>query len=344
MKYDFYSFLKSERLNRISYNKFTNNQDLYFFHSKQDKLWSDKPGGNYSLYFKSKGFAYNLCPDEIWGKRLNILESDIKLVKTLELTLTLTSNLYTASENKFYSIDNQFAKEKATGLPILKGSSLKGALRQAAVDIVEDKLIRKNYGEKFSEYNGANEDTILETEENKNSDDRFFFEERARLVRLFGNEKDINWFTFKSLLATGGIKDVSKIKDILGKISTAFEKYLKQKKIVSSEGICRGRLIFTDLYFKKVALDVITPLKRDKRTPASGPIYYEVVPEGENSTGVIIWFPFDLIAKGESENRINEEWKEDMELIKSAFKKLQYLGIGAKTKDGWGRFEIYWEE
>jgi len=342
MKYDFYSFLKSEKLDRISYNQFMNNQNLYFLHSKRDKLWDNKPGGDYSLYFRSKGFAYNLCPEVLWDK-LNILENDIKLAKTLQFTLTLTSNLYTSSENKFYSIDNQLAKEKPTGLPVFKGSSLKGALRQAAVDNLEDELMERNYGEKFSEYMRGGEEGIIDKEES-NENDRFFFKERAKLVRLFGNEKDIHWFTFKSLLATGGIRDVSKMKDILEKISIAFERYLKQKGIVNSEGVCRGRLIFTDLYFKKVALDVITPLKRDKRTPASGPIYYEVVPAVENTIGAIIWFPFDLITKGESEERINKEWEEDRKLIKRAFEKLQQMGIGAKTKNGWGRFEINWED
>ncbi|SNR89512.1 RAMP superfamily CRISPR-associated protein [Desulfurobacterium atlanticum] len=341
MKYDFYSFLKSERIDRISYNQFKNNQNLYFIHSKRDKLWGNKPGGNYSLYFKSKGFVYNFCPDEIW-KRLNTLGNDTKLLKTLKFTLTLTSNLYTASENNFYSIDNQFAKEKATGLLVFKGSSLKGALRQAAVENLEDALLKGNYGEKFDEYMKESEETILEEEES-NKDDRFFFKKRARLVKLFGNEKDINWFTFKSLLATGGIKDVGKIQAILGKISSAFEKYLKQKKVVNSEGICRGRLIFSDLHFTKVALDVITPLKRETRTPTSGPIYYEVVPAGENTTGAIIWFPFDLITKGKLDE-IDEEWKADKKVVKKAFEKLKQTGIGAKTKDGWGRFEIHWEE
>ena len=344
MKYDFYSFLNSEKLNRISYNRFINinNHYLYCFHSKRDKLWGNKPGGDYSLYFRRKGYVYNLCPDEMWEK-LNNLESDDKLVKTLPFTLTLTSPIYTASENKFYSIDNQLAKEKTTGLPVFKGSSLKGALRQAAIENLEDKLLEKNYGVKFNEYIKKSEDIILE-EEDSNKDDRFFFKERARLVRLFGNEKNTDWFTFKSLLATGGIRDVSKLKNILEKISNAFEKYLKQKKIVNSEGVCRGRLIFSDLHFTKVALDIITPLERETRTPTSGPIYYEVVPAGANTKGTIIWFPFDLIAMGESEGSINEEWEKDREIIKKAFEKLQRIGIGAKTKDGWGRFKIYWEE
>ena len=261
------------------------------------------------------------------------------VLKKVLFKLTLKSPFFTASENKFYSISNPIAKERPTGLPVLKGSSLKGALRQAAVDNIENKLLEKNYGDKFKEYLNNKEDAIIEAEKIKT--DRFFFKKRSQLVKLFGNEKDTKWFTFKSLLATGGIKDVEKIKNILEKINNAFEHYLKKEQIVNSEGVCRGRLIFEDLQFKKVNLDVITPLDRTKRTPVHGPIFYEIVPEGEIITGKLIWFPFDLIAKGEF-SKIQDEWKTDKELIEKAFEKLSKKGIGAKTKAGWGR--LNWEE
>ncbi len=341
MRYDFSAFLKRDRLERSSYGNFINNQNLYFFHSKRDKLLTNKPGGNRSLYFKYKDFIYNLSPNIIW-KELEFLETPTNFLKFKKFSLKLISNLYTASENKFYSIDNQFAKEKPTGLLVFRGSSLKGALRRAAIDNLESKLIEKNYGDKLSKYSDKKEEDIIK-EETQGEVDRFFFNDRTQLVKLFGNERDIRWFTFKTLLATGGIKDVSKMADILERISRAFEKYLINKKIVNSEGVCRGRLIFPNLYFKKVALDVITPLKRDKRTPALGPIHYEVIPSGEELQGTIIWFPFDLIANGQFE-KIEKAWKKDKEIIKNAFEKLQKIGIGAKTKSGWGRFKVSWEE
>ena len=260
---------------------------------------------------------------------------DISLGNVIFFSIKLSSPFFTASENKFYSIQNPIAKERVTGLPLLKGSSLKGALRQAAIDVIETELM-KQY---FNDYTDLSEEQILDKEKNEGEKDRFFFKRRARLVRLFGNERDVNWFTFKSLLATGGIKNVSKTKEILGKISGAFENYLKYKKIVNSEGVCKGRLIFEDLYFKKVTLDVITPLDRRKRTPVHGPIFYEVVPSGEEVKGKLIWFPFDLVANGEFE-KIESEWKEDKEIIERAFERLSEKGIGAKTKDGWGRFDL----
>jgi len=264
---------------------------------------------------------------------------NISLGNIISLKITLTSPFFTASENKFYSIQNPIAKERPTGLPLLKGSSLKGALRQAAVDEVENELLENNYRDKLNDYLNKTDEEIEKIETNK--DDKFFFKKRAQLVKLFGNEKDITWFTFRSLLATGGIKKVNDIKDILKKISKAFENYLKAKNIVNSEGLCKGRLIFEDLHFKKVTLDVITPLNKEKRTPILGPIFYEVVPEREIVKGTLVWFPFDLIAKREFE-KIESEWDKDKEVIEKAFKRLSEKGIGAKTKDGWGRFK--WEK
>ena len=329
--HDFYSFLKKKRFERVDWNKFINEHNNYFWFSKRDKLYNNKPKDNRSLYFKND-IAYNLCFNN------NILSESKQFCKKFSFKITLTSSLYTAAENEFYSIHNPIAKEKPTGIPILKGSSLKGALRQAGVECVEDELLKKNY---FDNYYDKNADEIL-NEEKQNGNDRFFFKNRAHLVRLFGNEKEAIWFTFRSLLATGGIRDALKIKEVLNKISKAFENYLKYHKIIKDENSCRGRLIFSDFYFDKVSLDVITPLDRKKRTPVHGPIYYEVIPGGTNTIGTIIWFPFDLIAMGESEEEIKEEWKKDKEIIKRAFNKLKEKGIGAKTKDGWGRFD--WKE
>ena len=332
MKYDYFAFLKRERFSSLTYNKFIQEQNLYFLHGKRDKIFGNKPGDNRAVFFKHKDNVYNLCPDSFWDTQIYTNGTHIKI---FGFKFTLSSNFYTASENEFYSIANPIAKEKVTGLPIYKGSSLKGALRHAAVDVLEDEMMDQYFGE----YTDLSEDEILERE--TEGKDRFFFKERSQLVKIFGNERDATWFTFKTLLATGGIRDVSKIKDILSKITTAFTNYLKKHKIVNSEGVCRGRLIFEDLYFKKVSLDVITPLDRKKRTPTRGPHYYEVVPKTETTEGKIVWFPFDLIAEGEFDE-IESEWEKDRKIIKKAFDKLQKKGIGAKTKDGWGNFK--WEE
>lgn len=332
MKYDYFAFLKKEKFEQFTYNKLKNDDNLYFIHAKRDELWGNKPGKSNALYFGNGKRQYSISTKYLSN---DVIETEF--LKIFSFKITLTSSFFTASENKFYSIQNPIAKERSTGLPVLKGSSLKGALRQAAIDIIESDLLNKNYGDKFNDYLNEKDEEIEKIETNEN--DRFFFEKRAQLVRFFGNEKDVKWFTFKSLLATGGIKDVSKTKEILEKISSAFRNYLKSRKITDNEDNGKGRLIFKDLHFKKVTLDIITPLDREKRTPVHGPIFYEVVLEGETVEGKLIWFPFDLIANNKTENEIKNEWSKDKEILMKAFKILEKRGIGAKTKDGWERFK-----
>lgn len=329
------------------YDKLKSLKELYQEPIKTHLLFYKLQEGKHSSWKSVLTEFYKLSLDD-YNKELSKelpetftnKETCSNVLKKLSFKLTLKSPFFTASENEFYSIQNPIAKERPTGLPVLKGNSLKGALRQAAVDNIESELLKKNYGGNFEEYANKEIEEIVGLEE-KEGNDRFYFKKRSQLVKLFGNEKDTKWFTFKSLLATGGIKDVKKTENILKKINNAFEHYLKKKQIVNSEGVCKGRLIFEDLQFKKVNLDVITPLDRTKRTPVHGPIFYEVVPEGEVIVGKLIWFPFDLIARGEVEN-LKDEWKTDKELIEKAFEKLSKKGIGAKTKAGWGRFR--WEE
>jgi CRISPR-associated protein Cmr2 len=248
MVYDCFAFFKKERFTTNSYQRFRINHNLYFLHGKRDKVLNIKSGQNKALLFKHLDTVYNLRPESFWQKgNIQFLS---EFLKTLSFSLTLTSPFFTASENKFYSVQNPIAKERPTGLPVLKGSSLKGALRQAAVEGVEDELM-EGY---FEQYKEKSEEQILEIEDK----DKFFFKKRAKLVRLFGNEKEAVWFTLKTLLATGGVRNVARLEDILQKITGAFQKYLKREGIVDKEGACRGRLIFEDLYFTKVALVTFT--------------------------------------------------------------------------------------
>ena len=285
------------------------------------------------MLFNYRDIVYNLCPQQLWLVKENNISCNY--IKVFSISLTFTSSFFTASENKFYSITNPIAKERPTGLSVLKGSSLKGALRHASIESIEEEMIN-NY---FSEYEEKEANEIVEREK---ENDRFYFKKRLQIVKLFGNEKGTEWFTFKSLITTGGISDVSKIQDILEKINNAFLKYLKKHRVISKEEFCKGRLIFEDIHFTQVGLDVITPLDRRKRTPVRGPIFYEVVPEGATATGRIIWLPFDLVVKDYSEEKITEEWQKDKEVLKCAFERLSTTGIGAKTAEGWGRFR--WEE
>jgi CRISPR-associated protein Cmr2 len=102
----------------------------------------------------------------------------------------------------------------------------------------------------------------------------------------------------------------------------------------------QGRLFFYPTFFNRISLDVITPLSREKRTPARGPIYFEIVPEGTNGCFRLLYYPFDLVAIGEFD-KIENEMREDLEFLSKALKKMFYeIGFSAKKTSGFGTAEI----
>ncbi|MGB4239125.1 MAG: RAMP superfamily CRISPR-associated protein [Candidatus Hydrothermia bacterium] len=98
----------------------------------------------------------------------------------------------------------------------------------------------------------------------------------------------------------------------------------------------KGRLYFFPTFFNKEAKkDVITPLKRDTRTPARGPIPFEVMKPGKNGDFNLLYFPYP---KGD-EFKI-EEIKKDLTFLAEALKLMFYTyGFSAKKTSGFGVIE-----
>lgn len=99
----------------------------------------------------------------------------------------------------------------------------------------------------------------------------------------------------------------------------------------------KGRAIFYPTYFDRLSLEIINPHDRIKRA-GTNPIHYEVVPQNTDGIFQLIYIPFDGVLS--KEKKIVEEVEYDIKFLTDAIKKLADLGIGAKTKLGWGRFEI----
>ena len=117
MKYDYFAFLKKEGFDNKTFKEFENNDNLYFFHAKQDKLFNKNPNSPGSLYFPNNKREYLFLGDFL-------LKTTIRqnhYLKIFPLKIDLTSPFFTASENQFYSIQNPIAKERPTGLPVFKG-------------------------------------------------------------------------------------------------------------------------------------------------------------------------------------------------------------------------------
>jgi len=98
----------------------------------------------------------------------------------------------------------------------------------------------------------------------------------------------------------------------------------------------RGRLTFYPTFFDKISLEVITPLDRETKTPSSGLIYFETVPENTTGELRILYYPYDLIAVG-AFDRIGTDAKEDFEFLGEALGKMFYeIGFSAKKTSGFG--------
>jgi CRISPR-associated protein Cmr2 len=103
----------------------------------------------------------------------------------------------------------------------------------------------------------------------------------------------------------------------------------------------QGRLFFYSTFLNQVSLDVITPLKRDTRTPRRGPILFETVPAGSCGTFSLLYFPFDLLPALRSQDKpakekAIEEMKGDLEVLKEAVPAmLLTYGFAAKKTSGY---------
>lgn len=107
----------------------------------------------------------------------------------------------------------------------------------------------------------------------------------------------------------------------------------------------QGRLIFYTTFLDQVSLDVITPLRRETRTPRRGPILFEMVPVGSRGTFSVLYFPFDLLhllrhCDITAKARATDEIKEDLETLKEAIPAmLMTYGFAAKKTSGYGVVE-----
>ncbi len=160
------------------------------------------------------------------------------------------------------------------------------------------------------------------------------FKERAKIVRIFGTEKEnvlryLNRITAEKF----GKKPVE--------IQESFIKYLKEKKYIGNRIESRkGRIKMYPTYFDRIDLEIINP--HDRKTKAGTvPIQIESVPEDTNGTLNLFYYPFDLLAKlygDENERKIAEtEIKEDLIVLKSAITPLlTTYGFSAKKTSGFG--------
>ncbi|WP_036737744.1 RAMP superfamily CRISPR-associated protein [Persephonella sp. IF05-L8] len=248
----------------------------------------------------------------------------------------LKAPYFSKDDDEFYIIQNPILKEANFKVPMIRGSAWKGALASAFRELFrKDFSNKKEKIESFLRVFGAGSESIKAIEQ--------------ALIKETGNfekaqEGILSFLFFELGLEITG-QDLQRAKDIKNKndlrnfIKDKLSKKLNdsQKDLPIEFQTHKGRAIFYPTYFDKLSLEIINPHDRRKRA-GTNPIHYEVVPEGVEGIFQLIYIPFDAVLKSDKE--VREEAKEDLANIIKALRVLSNKGIGAKTKLGWGRFEI----
>ncbi|QTA38170.1 hypothetical protein JYK00_01115 [Thermosipho ferrireducens] len=251
--------------------------------------------------------------------------------------IELTAPYFSKDDDEFYIIQNPILKETNFKIPILRGSGLKGSMANAfknPSESEENSGNRKIMIESFLRIFGTGSESI-KCIENYLKKGKKFEEFKKKIVEfiLFELGLDVDKKDIETINKAKSDKEL-------------FEEFLKDKiseKLEKSQNLPiefqthKGRAIFYPIYFDRLSLEIINPHDRIKRA-GKNPIHYEIVPEGTKGILQIIYVPYDAVLKKNEE--IEKEVCKDLKHLCEAVEKLATNGIGAKTKLGWGSFEL----
>ena len=262
----------------------------------------------------------------------NLIENLPKYSFAVWVKFRLLEQYFSRDDDEFYIISNPILKEKVFKIPMIRGSGWKGSLASAFKELINEK---KEVIDSYLRIFGAGSDSIKTIEDylqSKNGDLGKFKEKLLEFI-LF----ELGMKVDKNLIdEVNNQNSYETLKGVLHeKISEKIQKDNKDLPIEFQTH--KGRAIFYPTYFDRLSLEVINPHDRRKRA-GTQPIYYEVVPEGAEGLLQIIYIPFDAVLK--ENNVIKKEAEKDLENLLLAIEKVSQNGIGAKTKLGWGTFEL----
>jgi len=274
----------------------------------------------------------------------NLIEKLPKYSFAVWVKFILVEPYFSRDDDDFYIIQNPVLKEHVFKVPMVRGSSWKGALAGVFKKLLNDNREKSKIIESYLRIFGAGSDSIKGVEsylrEKSNSLEDFrnkvlefiLFELGMKITKkdIDGVEEDTG----------NGKNGQSNFIDFLSK--KIIEKFKKSQSNLPIEfQTHKGRAIFYPTYFDKISLEIINPHDRRKRA-GTVPIHYEVVPKDteKNTEGIlqIVYIPLDGVLKKDKD--LKEEVEQDLDYLCKAIEVLADEGIGAKTKLGWGRFEI----
>jgi len=250
----------------------------------------------------------------------------------------LKAPYFSKDDDEFYIIQNPILKETNFKVPMIRGSGWKGALASAFRELINDKTNPDNKGtkvESFLRVFGAGSDSIKAIES-------YIFDKSKDLKKA--KEKLLEFILFELGLEVdrdliNEVKNISSKDKLLDVIKNKLSKRLgnNHKDLPLEFQTHKGRVIFYPTYFDKLSLEIMNPHDRRKRAGTT-PIHYEVVPAETEGIFQIVYIPYDRILTKDEE--LKEEVEQDLEMLCEAIEKLAEVGVGAKTKLGWGKFEI----
>ncbi|MGC1119522.1 MAG: RAMP superfamily CRISPR-associated protein [Candidatus Methanofastidiosia archaeon] len=230
----------------------------------------------------------------------------------LHVKFILRKPYISKDDEEFYIHENPVAKEKVFKVPYIRASSWKGNLRWSAL---------KNLIDEISEIK----------EEQKKWE--IALEGRARIVRIFGNEKENREDSIFERIFPGKIRDNNKE---VNKFNQEFQDYITKRHYVNKDGNGKGRLACYPTFFDKVSLDIINPHERETRK-GTNPITLEVVPENTEGNLHLVYLPLDRLG----EEGIHGEVRADLLLLcKAVNMLLTEYGMSAKRTSGYGASDI----
>ncbi|RDV81263.1 hypothetical protein DXX99_09485 [Ammonifex thiophilus] len=213
-------------------------------------------------------------------------------------------------DTEFYVIDNPVKKDWVFKVPYIASSQWKGCLRTAMVRQLVDWW------------------TSLQSEDQKKKQDEFI-KRRLQLVRLFGNEQevDMNSTELEAYLDRAGGDELAK--EYRKKLKELYGASRQQRDVHR-----RGRLMFYPTFFSSIGLEVINPHSR-KTGAGERPVYFETVPEGETGRFLLLYVPFDRVGKDPT-GTIREIAEDLRKVAEGVVFLLTGFGFGAKTSSSFG--------
>lgn len=229
----------------------------------------------------------------------------------LSFKFRLTKPYLSRDDAAFYIVDNPLRKDKIFKVPMIAPSQWKGALQSA---IIQD---------------------LRHVAPGAKAEEESFAAQRLRLSLLFGDEKGSDE------------KHTQALARLLDERATGAKLLYRQKlrkHFAMNAGNDqplphhRGRLRFYPSFFTQIGLAVINPHDRASKT-GRNPIYLECVPAGDEASFSLLYVPFDLV--GRTDTEIRRHVAQDLCMVAQGLCDMFTLyGFGAKISSGFGVAEM----